>query len=100
MQVCLKILEDKGVLAVTKAGGENVYSLISNPESIGLRVGPLADPQSACEINLKLQKEAETFFAGISPSLPQRMPGLTAGCASFFQNETGWGYGNQFTHPW
>jgi hypothetical protein len=70
-------LEDRGILAVTKAGSENVYSLISALESTGLRVGELGDSQSPSEIAAKLQKEAELFFSSISEGLPQQLIGLT-----------------------
>jgi len=73
----LKTLEDRGILAVTKAGNENVYSLISTPENMGLRVGKVSDSQSESEITVKLQKEAESFFSSISQGLPQQLIGLT-----------------------
>jgi hypothetical protein len=72
----LKILEDKGILAVTKPSSENVYTLLSMPE-IQNKQALGSDLPSEPVIREKLQKEAETFFSTISQNLPQRMLGLT-----------------------
>lgn len=72
----LKALEDRGWLAATKPSGENVYTLILSGDSDNLTV-PLLDAKSRSEISQKMQKEAETFFAGISQGLPQALTGLT-----------------------
>jgi len=68
----LEILEDKGILAVTKPSGENVYTLLSAPELATPPESLLSSEESKVPRD-KLQKEAETFFAGISPGLPQRL---------------------------
>jgi len=72
----LEALEDRGILASTKIGGENVYSVISIPEGLTGHISS-ANPASAQDIRAKLQKEAETFFSGISPEIPQRMLALS-----------------------
>jgi DNA-binding transcriptional ArsR family regulator len=80
----LDIFEDKGVLAKSKAGGENVYSVISIPENEAETVF-IANRGLATEISEKLRKEAETFFSGISSQLPQRMLSLT--CQDWFDQD-------------
>jgi len=73
----LKTLEDRGILAVSKLGAENVYSLISAPEGIDVRVDKVSDLRSESEIGVKLQKEAESFFFSISAGLSQQLIGLS-----------------------
>jgi len=76
MQFWLKVLEDKGILTVTKLSSENVHTLISMPEDQN-KPTYSTDSEIVGVVREKLQKEAETFFAGISLGLPRRMLGLT-----------------------
>jgi hypothetical protein len=66
------------VLARTKPSGENVYTVISAPES-ATPPETLLDSESSSIPTDKLQKEAEMFFSGISPGLPQQAIGGAAG---------------------
>ena len=60
---------NRGILAVTKPSRENVYSAISSLEAESI-TNHLLDAESRSQIAAKMQKEAETFFAGISAGLP------------------------------
>lgn len=72
----LEILEDRGILAVTKPSRENVYSAISGLEVENI-TNHLLDAESRSQIAVKMQKEAENFFNGISAGLPHDLIGLT-----------------------
>jgi hypothetical protein len=69
-------LPERGIVGVTKPGRENVYSAISSLEAETL-ANDLLDAESRSQIAVKMQKEAETFFAGISDGLPRELMGLT-----------------------
>jgi hypothetical protein len=78
----LKILEDKGILAVTKPSSENIYTLLSIPEIQNKQVLG-SDLPSEPVIREKLQKEAETFFSSISSQLPHEVPDRHIGIVVF-----------------
>jgi len=72
----LKVLVDKGILAVTKPSSENVYSIISSFETKETH-SLLGDDQSPSMIAAELQKEAESFFSSVLDGLPERLTSLT-----------------------
>ena len=72
----LKILDDRGVLAFTKAGRHNVYTLISDID-VQSRLGNAADSESAVSMTADLQKEAEIFLSSIVRNVPETGIGVT-----------------------
>jgi hypothetical protein len=72
----LRVLVDKGLLAVTKPSSENVYSIISAFETKETH-SLLGDGQSPSIIAAELHKEAESFFSSVLDALPERLTSLT-----------------------
>ncbi len=69
------VLQDTGILAITKPGAENMCSLISSSESLVNPDEMLRNPQLRSEITVKLQEEAKSYFAGITAWLPEKLLG-------------------------
>jgi hypothetical protein len=67
--------EYKGILAFTKAGRCNVYTLISDID-VQSKLGNVTDSESVTSTTADLQKEAETFLSSIVLNVPERGIGV------------------------
>jgi hypothetical protein len=68
--------EDRGILAFTKAGRYNVYTLISEID-VQSRLGVAGDSGSPVIVETDFQKEAEIFLSSIVLNVPERGIGVT-----------------------
>lgn len=75
LRECFKILEDRSLLAFTKAGRYNVYTLISDID-VQSRLGNVTNPESVTFVTTDLQKEAENFLSSIVLDVPQKATGV------------------------
>ena len=65
----------RGILAFTKAGRHNVYTLISDID-IQSRLGVAPDSESSVIIADDLRKEVETFLSSIVLNVPEKGIGV------------------------
>ena len=72
----LEVLEDRGILAFTKAGRHNVYTLISDID-VQSKLGVAPDSESSAIIADDLRKEAENFLSSIVLNVPETGIGVT-----------------------
>jgi hypothetical protein len=66
----------RGILAFSKAGRYNVYTVISEID-IQSRLGVAGDSKSPVIVEIDFQKEAEIFLSSIVLNVPERSIGVT-----------------------